>query len=200
MIRVLVVEDHAVVRAGLVALLNTALGIEVVGAAADAESALAAAVRLRPDVALLDIDLPGGMDGIALAGALTGRVPTCRPLMLTAIERPGHLTRALAAGARGYLLKSATPEETADAIRRVAAGGRVVDARLRDRRPGPCPLTEREAEALRLAAQGATAREIAADLFLSVGTVRNRLSSSIGKLHARTLVDAIGIAQRHGWI
>jgi two-component system response regulator DesR len=200
MISVLVVEDHAVVRAGLAAILARGFGLQVVGEAADAESALAEAALLRPDVALLDIDLPGGMDGITLAGALVTRVPTCRPLMLTAIERPGHLARALAAGARGYLLKSATPEETADAIRRVAAGGRVVDPRIRDLRPGPCPLTDREAEALRLAAQGAAAREIAADLFLSVGTVRNRLSSAIGKLHARTLVDAIGIAERHGWI
>ncbi|WP_331453343.1 response regulator transcription factor [Streptomyces sp. SS162] len=200
MIRVLVVDDHAVVRAGLVALLNTALGIGAVGEAADAQSALAEAVRLRPDVALLDIDLPGGTDGIALAAALTARVPDCRPLMLTALDRPGHLERALRAGARGYLLKSATAEETADAIRRVAEGGRALDPRMRASRPEPCPLTEREAEALRLAAVGATAREIAADLFLSVGTVRNRLSSAVGKLHARTLVDAIGIAQRHGWI
>ncbi|MEV0691907.1 response regulator transcription factor [Streptomyces sp. NPDC050388] len=99
MISVLVVDDHAVVRAGLVALLNTATGIKAIGEAADAESALAEAARLRPDVVLLDIDLPGGTDGIALAAALTARVPDCRPLMLTALDRPGHLERALRAGA-----------------------------------------------------------------------------------------------------
>ncbi|GAA0923814.1 response regulator transcription factor [Streptomyces thermoalcalitolerans] len=200
MIEVLVVEDHAVVRSGLVALLSGELGIRVVGQAADGEAALAEAERLRPDVVLLDIDLPG-MDGIAVAAALAEKLPDCRTLMLTALDRPGHLTRAMSAGASGYLLKSATPAETADAIRRVAAGGRVIDPRMRDDPAGEAsPLTERETEVLRLASSGAHAREIAAELFLSVGTVRNRLSSAVGKLHARTLVDAIRIAERHGWL
>lgn len=121
--------------------------------------------------------------------------------MLTALDRPGHLTRAMDAGASGYLLKSATPAETADAIRRVAAGGRVIDPLMRDDRAGEAsPLTERETEVLRLASSGAHAREIAAELFLSVGTVRNRFSSAVGKLHARTLVDAVRIAERQGWL
>ncbi|MFJ9660501.1 response regulator [Streptomyces griseoflavus] len=200
MIEVLVVEDHAVVRSGLVTLLSQEMGIRVTGQAADGPSALTEAERLRPGVALLDIDLPV-MDGIALASALTERVPDCRTLMLTALDRPGHLDRALAAGVSGYLLKSATLTETADAIRRVAAGGRLVDPRMRDRGATELtPLTDREAEVLRLAATGAHAREIAAEVFLSVGTVRNRLSSAIGKLHARTLVDAVRIAEHHGWL
>ncbi|MFH8881444.1 DNA-binding response regulator [Streptomyces californicus] len=200
MIEVLVVDDHDVVRSGLVALLSAEIGIDVVGQAADGPAALDAAERLRPDVALLDIDLPGP-DGIAVAAALAERLPGCRALMLTALDRPGHLRRALDAGAAGYLLKSATPAQTADAVRRIAAGGRVVDPRMRGgERSAPSPLTGREAEVLRLAAAGAHSREIAADLFLSVGTVRNRLSSAVGKLHARTLVDAVRIAQGQGWV
>ncbi|MFJ3250538.1 response regulator [Streptomyces sp. NPDC086782] len=200
MIKVLVVEDHAVVRSGLVALLSGELSIRVVGQAADGEAALAEAERLRPDVVLLDIDLPA-RDGIAVAAALAEQLPECRVLMLTALDRPGHLGRALGAGASGYLLKSVTPAETAEAIRRVAVGGRVIDPRMRDGGADTVsPLTERETEVLRLASSGAHAREIAADLFLSLGTVRNRLSSAVGKLHARTLVDAVRIAERHGWL
>ncbi|MFD4976935.1 response regulator [Streptomyces sp. NPDC058424] len=200
MINVLVVEDHSVVRSGLVALLSGELGMRVVGQAADGEAALVEAELVRPDVILLDIDLPV-MDGIAVATALAERLPDCRILVLTALDRPGHLRRALDAGASGYLLKSATPAETADAIRRVAAGGRVIDSRMRGGRADEVsPLTEREAEVLRLASSGAHAREIAAELFLSLGTVRNRLSSAVGKLHARTLVDAVRIAERQGWL
>ncbi|MFE4693663.1 response regulator [Streptomyces sp. NPDC056749] len=200
MIKVLVVEDHAVVRAGLTALLSGEIGIRVVGEAADGKDALDEAQRLRPDVALLDIDLPGA-DGITVAGELARLVPGCRALMLTALDRPGHLERVLAVGAAGYLLKTTGPAEMTDAIRRVAGGGRVIDPRMRDAlRAGPSPLTDSEAEALRLTASGAHAREIAADLFLSLGTVRNRLSSAVGKLHARTLVDAVRIAEGHGWL
>ncbi|MET9924305.1 MULTISPECIES: response regulator transcription factor [unclassified Streptomyces] len=200
MIRVLVVDDHDVVRSGLTVLLSAELGIEAAGQAADGSAALAEAERLRPDVALLDIDLPG-LDGITVAAGLAERLPSCRTVMLTALDRPGHLRRALAAGAVGYLLKSTPPAGVADAVRRVAAGGRAIDARMREEeRSGPSPLTDKEAEALRLAAEGAHSREIAADLFLSVGTVRNRLSSAVGKLHARTLVDAVRIATHHGWL
>ncbi|MFJ8760336.1 response regulator [Streptomyces cyaneofuscatus] len=200
MIRVLLVDDHDVMRSGLAALLAAELGIQLAGQAADGPAALAEAERLRPDVALLDIDLPG-LDGISVAARLARTLPGCRTLMLTALDRPGHLRRALGAGATGYLLKSSTPAETAEAIRRVAAGGRVIDPRMQgDERPGPSPLTGKEAEVLRLAAAGAHSREIAADLFLSVGTVRNRLSSAVGKLHARTLVDAVRIAVHQGWL
>ncbi|MCQ1576107.1 response regulator [Streptomyces parvus] len=200
MIKVLVVDDHDVVRSGLTVLLTAELGIEVVGQAADGPSASAEAERLSPDVVLLDVDLCG-TDGIAVAAGLAERLPACRVLMLTALDRPGHLRRAFAAGAAGYLLKSTAPARIADAVRRIAAGGRVIDDRMRgEERTGPCPLTDKEAEALRLAADGAHSREIAAELFLSVGTVRNRLSSAVGKLHARTLVDAVRIATHQGWL
>ncbi|MEV6422727.1 response regulator transcription factor [Streptomyces sp. NPDC051662] len=191
-------EDMQVVRAGLVALLGSAFGIEVVGQAADAREALEVFGRASPDVALLDIDLPG-MDGLALARELP--VAACRTIMLTAMDRPGYVRRALDAGAAGYLLKSVSPKGLADAVRTVSAGGRVIEPReLADSLGSVTPLTAREAEALRLAASGADAREIAAELFLGLGTVRNRLSSVVGKLHARSLVDAIRIAERHGWI
>ncbi len=194
------VDDHDVVRSGLTALLSAELGIEVAGQAADGPAALVEAQRLRPDVALLDIDLPV-LDGITVAAELAHRLPSCRVLMLTALDRPGHLRRALDAGAAGYLLKSATPAQTADAVRRIAAGGRVIDPRMRgEERSVASPLTDKETETLRLAATGAHSREIAADLFLSVGTVRNRLSSAVGKLHARTLVDAVRIATHQGWL
>ncbi|MFJ8795160.1 response regulator [Streptomyces sp. NPDC102462] len=200
MIRMLVVEDMQVVRAGLVALLDDEFGIEVVSQAADAAEALEAVERAAPDVALLDIDLPG-MDGLALAHELSERVPACRTVMLTALDRPGHVQRALDAGASGYVLKSVSPKELAEAVRTVAVGGRVIEPReLADSVGSVTPLTAREAEVLRLAASGADARAIAGELFLSVGTVRNRLSAAVGKLHARTLVDAIRIAERHGWI
>ncbi|MEV8394985.1 MULTISPECIES: response regulator transcription factor [unclassified Streptomyces] len=189
-----------VVRAGLVALLGSAFGIEVVGQAADAREALEVFERASPDVALLDIDLPG-MDGLALARELPVRGVACRTIMLTAMDRPGYVRRALDAGAAGYLLKSVSPKGLADAVRTVSAGGRVIEPReLADSLGSVTPLTAREAEVLRLAASGADAREIAAELFLGLGTVRNRLSAVVGKLHARSLVDAIRIAERHGWI
>lgn len=201
MAKVLVAEDMHVVRAGLVEVLRGQLGIEVVGQSADGASVLETARRCGPDAAVLDIDMPG-LDGIEVAGRLRDRLPAYRTLMLTALDRPGLLRRALDAGAAGYLLKTATPGELASAIRTVAAGGRAVDPRLAEQSAALCrnPLTAREAEVLRLSAAGAGAREIAADLFLSVGTVRNRLSTAVGKLHARTLVDAVRIAERNGWI
>ncbi|MGW4434550.1 response regulator transcription factor [Streptomyces sp. NPDC004596] len=200
MIKVLVVEDMQVVRAGLVALIDGEFGMEVVAQEGDASGALNALGRVVPDVALLDIDLPG-MDGLALAGELAGRAPACRTAMLTALDRPGHVRRALDAGVSGYLLKSISPKELAEAVRTLALGGRVIEPReLAESAESVTPLTAREAEVLRLAASGADARAIAGDLFLSLGTVRNRLSAAVGKLHARTLVDAVRIAERHGWI
>ncbi|MFE3857911.1 response regulator [Streptomyces griseorubiginosus] len=200
MIKVLVVEDMQVVRAGLVALLDGEFGIEVVGHAADAREALDIAGGADPDVALLDIDLPG-MDGLALAAELPRRVPACRTVMLTAMDRAGHVQRALDAGASGYLLKTVSAKQLAQAVRTVGAGGRVIEPpELMEAARTATPLTAREAEVLRLAASGADTRAIAADLFLGVGTVRNRLSAAVGKLHARSLVDAIRIAERHGWI
>ncbi|MFF2211468.1 response regulator transcription factor [Streptomyces antibioticus] len=200
MIKVLVVEDMHVVRAGLVALLNDEFGIEVVSQAADATEALRAAAQTDPEVALVDIDLPG-MDGLLLARELRGRAPGCRVVMLTAMDRPGYIRRAWEAGAAGYLLKSVSPSELARAVRTVTAGVRVVEPReLADAAGAATPLTAREAEVLRLAADGAGARAIAGELFLSVGTVRNRLSAATAKLGARTLVDAVRLAERQGWI
>ncbi|SMF06622.1 response regulator transcription factor [Streptomyces sp. Amel2xC10] len=200
MIKVLVVEDMHVVRAGLVALLNDAFGIEVVSQAADATEALRAAAQTDPEVALVDIDLPG-MDGLLLARELRSRAPGCRVVMLTAMDRPGYVRRAWEAGAAGYLLKSVSPSELARAVRTVTVGVRVVEPReLADAAGAATPLTAREAEVLRLAADGAGARAIAGELFLSVGTVRNRLSAATAKLGARTLVDAVRLAERHGWI
>lgn len=194
------VDDHDVVRSGLTALLTAELGIDVVGQAADGPAAFAEAERLGPDVVLLDIDLPGA-DGITVAAGLVERLPACRVLMLTALDRPGHLRRALAAGAAGYLLKSTTPARTADAIRRIAAGGRVIDPRMHgEERAYPARSPTRRPRPSGWPPHGAHSREIAADLFLSVGTVRNRLSSAVGKLHARTLVDAVRIAKDQGWV
>ncbi|MFE4653639.1 response regulator [Streptomyces sp. NPDC056707] len=200
MIRVFLVEDMQVVRAGLVALLDGEFGIEVVGHAADAREALDIVGGADPDVALLDIDLPG-MDGLALARELPRQLPTCRTVMLTAMDRAGYVQRALDAGASGYLLKTVSSKELAQAVRVVSLGGRVIEPlALAEEAGAKTPLTTREAEVLRLAASGADTRAIAADLFLGVGTVRNRLSAAVGKLRARTLVDAIRIAERHGWI
>ncbi|MFD0313340.1 response regulator transcription factor [Streptomyces flavalbus] len=200
MIKVLVVEDMQVVRAGLVALIDAEFGMEVVAQAGDAPDALATLTHGVPDVALLDIDLPG-VDGLALARELAGRAPSCRTVMLTALDRPGHVRRALDAGVAGYLLKSVSPTALTETVRAVATGGRVIEPpELAESARTVTPLTPREAEVLRLAASGADSRAIAGDLFLSVGTVRNRLSAAVGKLHARTVVDAIRIAERNGWI
>ncbi|MEW1722735.1 response regulator transcription factor [Streptomyces sp. NPDC093109] len=200
MIKVFVVEDHTVVRAGLAAVLDRAMGIEVVGGAGTGATALAEIARLRPDVVLLDIDLPD-MDGINVAARLAEHSPASRALILTALDLPGHLWRALEAGVHGYLLKTVSPQALADAVRRVAAGSRVIDPGVQAAaEPAASPLTERETEVLALTASGADTRAIAAELFLSVGTVRNRLSSAVGKLNARTVVDAIRIGERNGWI
>ncbi|KPI14874.1 two component transcriptional regulator, LuxR family [Actinobacteria bacterium OK074] len=201
MIRVLLVEDMHVVRAGLAALLGGEFDMEIVAQAADAPQALLAVDRVRPDVALVDVDLPGA-DGVALVRELAVRAPRCRTVMLTALDRPGHVRRALDAGASGYLLKTVSARQLAEAVRRVATGGRAVEpAELAaDASYGISPLTAAEAETLRLAASGAATKTIAVELFLAVGTVRNRLSSAAGKLQARSLVDAIRIAERYGWI
>ncbi|MCX4660170.1 response regulator transcription factor [Streptomyces uncialis] len=200
MIRVLVAEDLHVVRAGLVLLLDEAFDIEVVADVSSGDAVIPAALARRPDVAVLDIGMPG-TDGLTTALRLRERLPDCRSLLLTAMDRPGHLRRALDAGLPGFLLKSVAPERLLEAVRTVAGGGRMIDPALLDEAWafGECPLTERETEILRLAGDGADAREIAVGLSLSIGTVRNRLSDVIRKLHARTLVDAVRIAGRNGW-
>ncbi|MFJ8112459.1 DNA-binding response regulator [Streptomyces sp. NPDC096132] len=201
MIKVLVAEDLHVVRAGLVSLLDSAFDVDVVAHVGSGEEVLRAALEHAPDVAVLDIGMPG-LDGLAAAALLRTHLPTCRPLLLTGMDGPGHLRRALDMGVTGFLLKTTTPERLLDGVRTVAAGGRAIEPELSEDfwALGECPLTEREAEILRATAEGLAPRDIAVLLSLSVGTVRSRLSDVMGKLQARTMVDAVRIAERCGWI
>ncbi|MBB4893115.1 two-component system response regulator DesR [Streptomyces olivoverticillatus] len=201
MIRILLAEDMNMVRGALVALLNLEQDIEVVCELERGDEIVDAALSHRPDVAIIDIDLPG-LDGLSAAAELRDRMPECRTLMLTNLGRPGTLRRALAANVSGYLLKDAPPDELATAIRRVAAGQRSIDPKLALAAWGgtESPLTTRETEVLRLAAEGAEATEIASRLHLSAGTVRNYLTTIVTKLSARNRVDAIRIARESGWL
>lgn len=200
-IRVILAEDMHMVRGALVALLELEADIDVVAEVASGDDILPTALKHTPDVAVIDIDLPG-IDGLTAASALHEQVPTCRTLILTSLGRPGTLRRALSARVGGFILKDAPSRELADAIRRVAAGHRVVDSNLALAAwdSAECPLTAREIDVLRLAADGAEAPEIAARLFLSTGTVRNYLSTIATKLNARNRVDAIRIATESGWL
>ena len=200
-IRVLLAEDMHMVRGALVALLELEADIDVVAEVATGDDILPTALKHTPDVAVIDIDLPG-IDGLTAASALHEQLPTCRTLILTSLGRPGTLRRALSARVGGFILKDAPSRELADAIRRVAAGHRVVDSNLALAAwdSAECPLTAREIDVLRLAADGAEAPEIAARLFLSTGTVRNYLSTIATKLNARNRVDAIRIANESGWL
>ena len=201
MIRILVAEDITMVRRLLVGLLELEDDLQVVADIADGGQVLPAAMRHRPDVALLDLGLPE-MDGISAATMLKERLPQCRSLILTGLGRPGTLHRALQADVPGYVLKDAPPEQLADAVRAVAAGERVYDPQLALAawNSGQSPLTVREEEVLRLARSGAGAPEIAATLSLSVGTVRNYLTAVVTKLNARNLVDALRVAEESGWL
>ncbi|MER5781791.1 response regulator transcription factor [Streptomyces mobaraensis] len=201
MIRILLAEDMHMVRGALVALLDLEPDIDVVCQLERGDEIVEAALRHRPDVAVIDIDLPG-TDGLTAAAELRERLPECRTLILTNLGRPGTLRRALAAHVSGYLLKDAPPDELATAIRRVAAGQRAIDPELALAAWGGAesPLTARETEVLRLAAEGAEAGEIAARLHLSAGTVRNYLTTVVTKLNARNRVDAIRIARDSGWL
>jgi two-component system response regulator DesR len=200
MIRVLIAEDQSMVLGALAALLAIERDIDVVGQAPDGEQALALATSLRPDVILADIEMPK-MSGLELAKAVRAGSPGTRVVMLTTFARPGYLRRALDAGASGYLLKDAPAHRLADAIRRVHAGGRAVDAELAAEAWGEAdPLTDRERQVLRLAGDGRNGAEIAAELGLSEGTVRNYLSDAIGKVGGRNRVDAARIARAKGWL
>lgn len=200
MIKVMLAEDMHMVRGALVALLNLEPDIEVVGDVSTGTDILPAAMKHCPDVAVIDIDLPG-KDGLTAAAELHERLPGIRTLILTGLGRPGTLRRALSARVGGFLLKDAPSRELADAIRSVAAGRRVIDSQLALAAwdSADCPLTAREIEVLRLASEGMEPVEIAATLFLSAGTVRNYLTTIIGKLNARNRVDAIRIASMAGW-
>ncbi|MDG4822555.1 response regulator transcription factor [Asanoa sp. WMMD1127] len=201
MIRVMIAEDVPLLRESLAAVLELEEDLTVVAAVERGDEIVEAAARERPDVALLDIDLPG-LDGISAAVKLREALPECRALVLTGLARPDHLRRALAAGAAGFVLKHAVPQTLVDAIRKVVAGERVVDPQLAlaALETPANPLPAREIDVLRLAATGAGPDEIAATLFLSVGTVRNYLSSAITRLDARNRVDAIRIATDRGWL
>jgi two-component system response regulator DesR len=201
MIRVLVAEDQAMVRGALSALLSLEGDITVVAEVARGDEVLPAAQVTQPDVALLDIEMPG-VDGLQAAAALREHLPTCRVLILTTFGRSGYLRRAMASGAVGFLLKDAPATELAVAIRRAMAGQRVVDpvlalATLSD---GVNPLTNREREVLQASLSGASIADIAATLYLSEGTVRNHISVAIQKLGARNRIEAARLAEEKGWL
>ena len=201
MIRVLLAEDQHVIRRALIALIGLEDDMQVVADVDRGDAVLAAATGSAPDVAVLDIDLPGG-DGLTAAEHLQRQHPDCRVLVLTGLARPHHLLRALQLGVRGFLAKDAPAGDLVDAIRRVAAGERVLDpGMVADAlETGASPLTARETDVLRTAATGISTAEIGAVLFLSPATVRNYLSAAIAKLGARNRVDALRIAQRAGWL
>ncbi|MGI5190877.1 response regulator [Promicromonospora sp. CA-289599] len=201
MIRLLLADDQALVRGALAALLDLESDLEVVSQVGRGDEVVTAAREARVDVALLDVEMPG-LDGIATAAALTQALPGCRSLIVTTFGRPGYLRRALDAGASGFVVKDTPSGELADAVRRVHAGLRVVDPDLAvaSLTIGSSPLTDQEARVLVLAADGGTAAQIAHEAHLSEGTVRNYLSSAMGKSGARTRAEAVRVAQDNGWL
>jgi two-component system, NarL family, response regulator DesR len=201
MIRVLIAEDMHMIRGALVALLSQERDIEVVADLERGDLILETALRLQPDVAIIDIDLPD-IDGLSAASLLHDQIPTCRILVLTAFSQPGNLLRALRAHVAGFLAKDAPADRLADAVRRVAAGLRVLDPDLVATaiEAGASPLTSREAEVLRAAERGLSTEEIGARLVLSGATVRNYLSNAIAKVGGRNRLDAIRIAREMGWL
>ena len=200
MIRVLLAEDQSMVRGALVALLRLEADIEVVGGCVDGLAAWKETQRLRPDVIVVDIEMPG-LTGLELALRVRERGLPSRVVIVTTFARPGYLRRALDAGVAGYLLKDAPAQQLADAVRRVHAGGRVVDPQLAvEAWTEADPLNERERQVLRLAGEGMSSADIASQLSLSHGTVRNYLSEAIGKLNAGNRVEAYRLARQKGWL
>ena len=200
-IRVLIAEDMHMIRGALVALLSLEEDMEVVAELDRGDRILQAALDTVPDVAVLDIDLPG-LDGLSAAEQLNERLPQCRTLVLTGLSRPGYLLRALKVHVRGFIVKDAPAETLADGIRRVAAGERVIDPDLvaAALETGSTPLTEREVDVLHAAESGDSTEQIGARLSLSPTTVRNYLSNAISKVGGRNRIDAIRIARNAGWI
>lgn len=200
-VRVLLAEDQAMVRGALSALLSLEDDIEIVAEASRGDEVLPAALDTLPDVALLDIEMPGG-DGLEAAAILHERLPSCLVVILTTFGRSGYLRRAMESGAVGFLLKDAPASELAEAIRGVTKGERVVDPALAAAAlsEGDSPLTEREREVLAVSEGGATIEDIAARLYLSEGTVRNYLSTAIKKLGARNRAEAARLAEKKGWL
>ncbi|MFI9596863.1 response regulator transcription factor [Nonomuraea sp. NPDC052265] len=201
MIRVMLAEDQGMIRGALASLLGLEPDIEVVGEAADGNEAVAVALAVTPDIALLDIEMPG-KDGLTAAAEIAGRVPGCRVMILTTFGRPGYLRTAMEAGAVAFLVKDSPAKDLAAAIRRVQAGERVIDPGLAAAAlsAGPNPLSARERDVLAAAADGSTIGDIALRLHLSEGTVRNYLSSAIQKTHARNRIEAVRRARAQGWV
>lgn len=201
MIKVLLAEDMHMLRGALVALLELEADIEVVADVASGDAVLPAAHKHRPDVAVLDIDLPL-KDGLSVAAELHAELPSCRTLILTNLGKPGTVRRALNAKVNGFMLKDTPADRLANAIREVAVGRRVIDSELALSawESEDCPLGARELETLRLVAEGNTVEEVAGQLFLSPGTVRNYLTTAVTKLDARNRMDAIRIAREVGWL
>lgn len=201
MIAVLLAEDQALLRGALAEILDREGDIAVVAQVGRGDEVLPAALRTRPRVALIDIEMPG-RDGILCTADLREHLPSCRVLVLTVFNRPGYLKRALESGAQGYILKDAAPRDLVRAIRSAAAGGRVVDPQLATSAlyEGESPLSPRERQVLALTNRGASVGEIAGALSLSRGTVRNHLSVAIQKLGARTRFEAARSAEEKGWL
>jgi two-component system, NarL family, response regulator DesR len=201
MIRILLAEDQGMVRGALASLLALEPDLEVVGQVARGDEVADAARAVHPDVALLDIEMPG-MSGLDASERLRTAVPSCRVLILTTFGRPGYLRRAMEGGAAGFLLKDAPASELASAIRRAVAGERVVDPGLAAAAlsQGASPLTPREHEVLAASRSHATVAELAQALYLSPGTVRNHLSSVMQKLDARNRAEAVRLAEERGWL
>jgi two-component system response regulator DesR len=200
-VRVLLAEDQAMVRGAIAALLALEGDIEIVAEASRGDEVVALALESEPDVALLDVEMPGG-NGLDAAAALREKLPSCRVIILTTFGRAGYLKRAMENGATGFLLKDAPSSELAKAIHKVMRDERVVDPDLAALAlsAGDNPLTEREREVLAASEGGATIEDVAASLYLSEGTVRNYLSSAIKKLGTRNRVEAARLAQRRGWL
>ncbi len=200
-IRILLADDQALVRDALAAMLNLQPDFEVVAAVGRGDEVLPAVRSNQPDVALLDVEMPGG-DGIATAAELRAKVPEVRVLIVTTFGRPGFLRRAFDAGAAGFVIKDSPADQLADAIRRVHRGLRVVDPHLaaESLAAGGNPLSVREADVLKLVLRGLPATEIAETLFLSNGTVRNYLSNAAAKVNARSGFEAAVVARDNGWL
>jgi two-component system response regulator DesR len=201
MIRLLLADDQALVRGAMAALLDMEPDLTVVAEVGRGDEVVDAARDNAVDVALLDVEMPG-LDGVAAARELHRQVPGCRVLMVTTFGRPGYLRQAMAAGASGFVVKDTPARQLADAVRRVHQGLRVVDPALaaQSLTQGDSPLTDREADVLRSARDGGTVADIARDLRLSEGTVRNHLSAAIGKTGARTRAEAVRLAVDNGWL
>lgn len=200
-IRLLVADDQELVRTALARLLDLEEDFSVVASVSRGDEVAEAAEATSPDVALLDIEMPG-IDGLAAAAVLAQRAPSCRTLILTTFGRPGYLQRAMESGAQGFVVKDTPVDQLADAIRRVAAGERVLDPALAAATlaAGSSPLTSRERDVLAAARSGASVADIAGRLFLSEGTVRNYLSQAIAKVGCRNRMEAALKAESHGWL